>query len=237
MSIQLKECWQNLKRIYYTNIMIYHNYILLASDTSLHKVSKELLKSYQKEFLQEMAFDDKVVVHTYATLGLKVQSNILLWLQSDEVERIQVALNRLMHTKLGEHLQITYTLFGMIRPSQYSRQSVDHDDTGRKGGKYMIIYPFNKTQSWYMLDLEKRKELMKGHIQVGRKYPQISQLLLYSYGVDDNEFIVSYDTDDLLDFQKLVMELRSDPVREYTLKDTPIFTCIYKKPEEALEFL
>jgi chlorite dismutase len=79
--------------------------------------------------------------------------------------------------------------------------------------------------------------LMAGHISVGRKYPQITQLLLYSYGVDDQEFIVSYETDDLSDFQSLVIELRSDAVREYTLNDTPIFTCIYKPLEEMINFI
>lgn len=88
-----------------------------------------------------------------------------------------------------------------------------------------------------MLDFEKRRKLMGGHVSIGKKYPQIEQVLLYSYGLDDQEFIVSYETDDLSLFQSLVMELRSDKVREYTLRDTPVFTCIYKTPEQVLDFL
>ncbi len=78
---------------------------------------------------------------------------------------------------------------------------------------------------------------MGGHVSIGKKHDKISQLLLYSFGIDDSEFIVSYETDDLSAFQTLVMELRSDKVRSYTLKDTPIFTCIYKTPQEVLTFL
>ncbi|HXT84806.1 MAG TPA: chlorite dismutase family protein [Verrucomicrobiae bacterium] len=182
-----------------------------------------------------MQKNKKVIYYPYATLGFKTDTNFLLWLQSDSIEEMQNYLNGIMHTKLGVYLKITYTLFGMIRPSQYSTSG--HSDTRRKGGAYLIIYPFTKTYEWYKLNFDKRKELMQGHITVGRKYPQITQLLLYSYGVDDQEFIVSYETDDLVDFQSLVIDLRSDKVREYTFSDTPIFTCIYKTYEELLEYI
>src|SRR5262249_11863137 len=160
-----------------------------------------------------------------------------IWFQSESIERIQELLSTLMHTNLGKHITISYTLFGMTRPTQYSSRSTKHMDTKRKGGKYLIIYPFSKTKDWYFLDFETRRKLMGGHVMVGKKYPEIEQLLLYSYGIDDNEFIVSYEMENLSAFQSLVMELRSDKVREYTLKDTPIFTCMYKSPEKTLNFL
>lgn len=210
--------------------MPYHSYIFLNSLITPQK------KDHQ-EFLDKLAKSKKVVVYTYATLGLKADTTIMLWLQADSPEDIQDLLTQLLHTKLGQSLRISYTLFGMTRPTQYSPTSKGHLETGRKGGKYLTIYPFVKTKEWYQLDFEKRKNLMWGHVQIGKKHPKIEQLLLYSYGVDDSEFIVSYEMDDLLEFQTLVMELRSDAVRQYTQSDTPIFTCIYKSPEEVLEYL
>jgi chlorite dismutase len=217
--------------------MTVHNYIFLKSDSSLRILPKTTLAAYKKEFTKKLVETKDVIANTYATTGLKVNTNILLWFQADKIDTIQDLLNRLLHTRLGEHLTITYTLLGLARPTQYSPASKQYLDTNRKGGKHLIIYPFTKTKEWHMLDFDNRRELMKGHIMIGKKYPQITQLLLYSYGVDNNEFIVSYETDDLSDFQKLVMELRSDKVRAYTLNDTPIFTCIYKSLEEALDFL
>ncbi|HSX09656.1 MAG TPA: chlorite dismutase family protein [Candidatus Saccharimonadales bacterium] len=217
--------------------MKYHSYIFFNVSSDLEKVIPSRQVTLKKAFLKELSKDKKVVTYTYATLGFKKNTSILIWFQSDSLESIQDLLNRLMHTKLGMYLKISYTLLGMTRPTKYSSASSSHLDTGRKGGAYLIIYPFTKTKEWHMLSFEKRKELMKGHIDIGRKFPQITQLLLYSYGVDDQEFIVSYETDDLPDFQSLVMELRSDKVREYTLSDTPIFTCIYKSPEEVLNYL
>jgi len=217
--------------------MTSHSYIFFTVKDSFNTLPATTKEKFKKAFVKELKQEKSVISYTYATLGLKINTSLMIWFQAESIDEIQLFLNKLMHTKLGEYLQISHTLFGMIRPTQYSHQSLKHLDTQRKGGKYLTIYPFTKTKNWYFLDLDARKKIMSGHITIGKKYPQIEQLLLYSYGVDDSEFIVSYEMDDLSAFQSLVMELRSDKTREYTLKDTPIFTCIYKTPEEAVDFL
>ncbi len=217
--------------------MQYHSYIFLTSSQSIHTIRGATLRRYKKEFTRELKKIKGVMCNTYATLGFKANTHILLWLQAEKVDTIQDAINTLLHTNLGKHLTISYTLFGMTRPTQYSAAATGHLDTSRKGDGYLIIYPFTKTQQWYMLDFDTRRKLMGGHVAIGKKHDKITQQLLYSYGVDDNEFIVSYETSDLSAFQTLVMELRSDKVREYTRKDTPIFTCVYKTPEDVVNYL
>ena len=79
---------------------------------------------------------------------------------------------------------------------------------------------------------------MKAHVDVGRTFSEkISQMLLYSYGIDDHEFIVSYQMDDLEEFQKLVMAMRETESRRHTKNDLPIFTCIHRPLAEALKML
>jgi chlorite dismutase len=217
--------------------MQYHNYIFFTLRSEFSSLSSTKQTTYKKAFLKALKKEKQVITNAYATVGLKTDTTILLWFQGDTIETIQNFLNILLHTELGKYLVISYTLFGMARPTQYSEKSTGHLHTDRKGGKYLTIYPFTKTKEWYMLDFDTRRRLMGGHVSVGKNYPQIEQLLLYSYGIDDNEFIVSYEMDDLSAFQSLVMALRSDKVRVYTQKDTPIFTCIYKTQEEIIDFL
>lgn len=217
--------------------MTFHSYIFFDLRPSYFDLETSQQKAFKKSFLAKLTKEKELIIYSYATLGLKKDTHFMLWMQANSAEKLQDFLNTLLHTTLGKYLHISYTLFGMPRPTQYSKTSTGHKYTERKGGKYLIIYPFNKTKEWYMLSYDERRELMGGHISVGKKYPQIEQLLLYSYGVDDNEFIVSYEADDLSAFQSLVMELRSDKVRMYTLSDTPIFTCIFKTLEEVLDYI
>ena len=134
------------------------------------------------------------------------------------------------------YLHSTVTLWGYTKPSQYTKtrstQEIDPFSETRK--PYLVIYPFVKTTDWYLMSREARQGMMNEHIRIGKQYEDITQLLLYSFGLQDQEFVVVYETDDLQRFSDLVNELRSTEGRRYTLRDTPLHTAIYHPAEETL---
>lgn len=135
-----------------------------------------------------------------------------------------------------QYLRPELTLWGFTKPSIYSRgrsaQEIDPFAEERK--TYFIAYPFVKTIEWYLMSRDARQGMMNEHIRMGHQHPDITQLLLYSFGLQDQEFIVCYETEDLVDFSDLVMELRSSEARRYTERDTPIVTAVHHPAEETL---
>jgi chlorite dismutase len=133
-------------------------------------------------------------------------------------------------------VQPVQTLWGLTRPSEYTKtrstQEIDPFAAERK--PYLVIYPFVKTTEWYLMSREARQGMMNQHIRIGKQYPEITQLLLYSFGMQDQEFIVVYEMDDLAQFSDLVYELRSSEARRYTLRDTPVYTAFYHPTQETL---
>jgi chlorite dismutase len=133
-------------------------------------------------------------------------------------------------------IEIKDSLWGFTRPSQYSKarskQEIDPFSEERK--LYLIIYPFSKTAEWYLMSREARQGMMNEHIRIGKQYDDIRQLLLYSFGLQNQEFVVVYETDELARFSDLVNELRDTEARRYTLRDTPLHTAIYHPAEETL---
>ena len=133
-------------------------------------------------------------------------------------------------------IELKDSLWGLTRPSQYSKarskQEIDPFAETRK--PYLIIYPFSKTTEWYLMSREARQGMMNEHIRIGKSYEEISQLLLYSFGLQNQEFVVVYETDDLARFSDLVNELRNTEARRFTLRDTPLHTAIYRPAEETL---
>jgi chlorite dismutase len=127
-------------------------------------------------------------------------------------------------------------LWGFTRPSQYSkaRSKQEIDPFAETHRSYLIIYPFSKTTEWYLMSREARQGMMNEHIRIGKQYEDISQLLLYSFGLQNQEFVVVYETDDLTRFSDLVNELRDTEARRYTLRDTPLHTAVYHLAEETL---
>src|SRR3989442_4495415 len=102
---------------------------------------------------------------------------------------------------------------------------------------YLFVYPFIKTRALYILPKAERQTMMDEHVRVGRKYPSIRLNTTYSYGLDDQEFIVAFEGDNPADFLDLVMELRESQASSYTLRDTPTFTCVQMSLWDMLDTL
>ena len=132
---------------------------------------------------------------------------------------------------LYPYAEVPLTLWGVTKPSIYAKgrspQEIDPFEEARK--RYLIVYPFVKTAEWYLMSRDARQGMMNEHIRVGRQYPEILQLLLYSFGVQDQEFVVVYETDDVVQFSDLVQDLRSTEARKFTLRDTPIITAVSRQ--------
>ena len=165
------------------------------------------------------------------------ESDFLIWnaspisTEKDEAVLFE-GLARAMNRR-RQWLQPAANLWGYTRPSVYARaQSAQEiDPFAAQRQTYLVLYPFVKTIQWYLLGKDTRQGMMNEHIRVGHQYPEIKQLLLYSFGVQDQEFIVVYETENLYRFSELVNELRGSDVREYTQRDTPVFTGIWRSPE------
>jgi chlorite dismutase len=135
------------------------------------------------------------------------------------------------------YVQLTCALWGYARPSQYSRaprsaQAIDPASVQRR--RYLVIYPFVKTTEWYLKPADERQAMMTEHIRIGKQYTDVSQLLLYSFGLQDQEFVVVYEMDSLHRFSELVAELRATESRRFTLRDTPLHTCVWQPAEQTL---
>jgi chlorite dismutase len=184
-------------------------------------------------------FSDRLQVRSYSVVGLRGDADILLWQIGERLEDIQALATEAMRTPLGPYLTMSYSFLAMTRKSQYvsPAEAEERLHLHPADSKYFFVYPFVKTREWYQLSLEERQEMMNTHIAVGRRYPSVKLNTTYSFGLDDQEFVVSFETDEMADFLDLVMELRGAKSSLYTLRDTPAFTCVSLGLRETLDTL
>ncbi len=129
------------------------------------------------------------------------------------------------------------TFWGLTRPSPYTgRRGSDREIDAVAGERapHLVVYPFAKTADWYLRPDGERRDMMGEHIRVGREFADVRQLLLYSFGLQDQEFVVVYETSDLARFSDLVRELRGTEARRFTALDTPILTALHRPPDDPL---
>jgi len=182
---------------------------------------------------------ERVVQHAYSTIGLRAEGDLLLWRMAERIEEIEETAADLLASGFGRWLTPAISMTGLIRSSQYVKRPSTQEQSLFSGERsaYLVVYPFVKSVEWYLTPAAERQEIMKGHMRVGHSFPQIRQLLAYSFGLDDQEFIVAYETDDLVAFQDLVRELRETESRRSTVRDTPIITGIHRPLGEILRLL
>ena len=105
------------------------------------------------------------------------------------------------------------------------------------GPKYLFVYPFVKTRAWYRLSSEERQKQMSEHIAMGHKYPGVKINTTYSFGLDDQEFVVAFESDSVADFLDLVHEMRGSEASTHTVRDVPSFTCVAMDIDQVLSAL
>ena len=151
------------------------------------------------------------------------------------LERIHELHVVLAQSGLMHWCETPYSFLAMTKPSEYSDES--RLEVRPAHSKYLFVYPFVKTREWYRLAPDERWKVMQEHIKVGREYPQIDLNTSYSFGLDDQEFVVAFETDDPGSFLDLVQRLRTTEASAYTKRDTPTFTCVSMSVERALNAL
>ncbi|TLY09358.1 MAG: chlorite dismutase family protein [Thaumarchaeota archaeon] len=191
-----------------------------------------------KEFanLVEVA-NTKIKVRVYSTLGLREDADLMLWMISDSMEKTQVMTSKVYSTVVGKYLTQSYVFLSAARPSVYSSKLTPGFMTDAQPMKYCIVYPFVKSREWYLLPFEERKKMMDEHIKVGKKFPQVRLNTTSSFGLDDQDFMLAFETEDLMAFQELIMQLRETKVSKYVVRDTPMIVCVYKGVEDIIKSL
>ena len=196
-------------------------------------------KEFHTQWLSQLhqASNNQFIYQVYPA---QANADILIWsaLEAEDssaaaafMEQFACATNPFRHL-----VSPVDVLWGFTKPSLYTktRSNQEIDPFAEKRAPYLVMYPFVKTVDWYLMSREARQGMMNEHIRIGKQYPEITQLLLYSFGLQDQEFIVVYEMNDLVQFSDLVYELRDSEARKYTERDTPLWTGIYHPAGQTL---
>ena len=219
------------------------NFVFYRMDPAWRRLAPNEKLVAKQEFLSAVeSFQQKVMILPYSLVGIRGDADFMLWRISQELDLFQRMSARLNSAGLGKYLLTPYSYLCMTRRSIYVyKLDPEHAESRTMivpgKAKYLFVYPFVKTREWYQLPLSKRQEMMDEHIRIGNKYPSVRLNTAYSYGLDDQEFVVAFETDRPQDFLDLVMELRESQASRYTLRDTPTFTCASQDLQEILESL
>ena len=189
----------------------------------------DLAKEESAKEVENIINNSGIMFRSYSNLGLRDDTDFLFWFAAKTIEEIQIVIEKLYKTVFGKYIIPSKTYLSCTRPSLYVQEQKAHGFlTGDEPKKHVIVYPFTKTREWYLLDKEKRQEIMDEHIEISKKYPQVVLNTTYSFGIHDEDFMLAFEVDDIRDFQNLIMELRESEVSKYVQNDIPMIVSVKK---------
>jgi len=215
----------------------YDNFLKIA----LYKLSSDFRRldaderSKAKQEFADLIADNSSdhAIRTYSTVGTRADAELMLVQDSPSIDTFHELSKAINRSVLGSYLEQSYSYLSIRRKSRYK-----HGGGAPKlkdDYKYMVVYPMTKTRPWYEKSMQERQEMMNDHFRVGKNYPMVKINTSYAFGLDDTEFVLSFEMDDPSDFTSLVMDLREVPAAQYTMTEIPIFTTIKMPVGEALD--
>ena len=222
----------------------YVNFAFYKVDPLWRRLPADERKKGKREFAEVVqAYEQEMLLISYSLVGIRGDCDFMLWRIGYDPLKFQEMSAQLLATELGKYLTTPYSYFSMTKRSVYVEK---HTHEGQEGTrlrlvpgqfKYLFVYPFVKSKAWYRLTKHARQGMMDEHIDIGHRYPTVRLNTTYSFGLDDQEFVVAFESDKPDHFVDLVMELRHSEATSYTVRDTPTFTCIHRELAEVLDLL
>jgi chlorite dismutase len=211
-------------------------YTFLQVDPAWRRLPAAERAEGKREFIAACEdFGADHLLQSFSLIGTRGDCDLMLVAEAENLDRIHEFHVVLAQSGLMKWSRIAYSFLGLRKTSEYSEEERQVPRPFR--GKYLFVYPFVKTRAWYGLPADERWRIMQEHIKVGREYPTVDNHTTYSFGLDDQEFVVAFDTDDAGAFLDLVQRLRTTEASAFTQRDTPSFTCINASLQRAVNAL
>ncbi|HEU4528636.1 MAG TPA: hydrogen peroxide-dependent heme synthase [Actinomycetota bacterium] len=164
----------------------------------------------------------------YSTVGFRADSDLMLWLVGSSPEDLQDALVAFGRTQAGRELERTWTFVGVVKPAEFT---ADHAPAFVKGDppkRFLNVYPFVRTPEWYLIPGEERAEMLREHGVMGREFPDVLANTTSAFGINDWEWILAFEADELDRLVDCIRRLRDAKARRFTKVEVPFVTGIRK---------
>jgi chlorite dismutase len=188
------------------------------------------------ELIRKWENTEECILRTYSLVGLRADIDFMLWRIAFDPQAFQAMEAEIRRSCLGAYLSQVHSFLSLQRRSPYVNKTKGAGEgvellPGQ--GTYLFVYPFVKTRAWYRLSPHARQGMMDEHIAAAAPFKGVRLNTSESFGIDDQDFVVAFDSDYPQEFVDLVGRLRYTEASLYTQRDTPMFACV-KAPIDAI---
>jgi peroxiredoxin len=185
---------------------------------------REAMATEVEELFAKLAAEDVVVRGTYDVAGLRAEADVMVWWHASTVEALQAGYHALLRTDYGQHLDPVWSVVALHRPAEFNKSHIPAFLADEEPRDYVCVYPFVRSYEWYLLPDEERRALLVEHGRMAREYPDVRANTIASFALNDYEWILAFEADELHRIVDLMRELRASGARRHVREEVPFYT-------------
>ena len=219
------------------DVIRYTAWSVFRAARPLGETDRQPLADEVDALFEQLAAKDVVVRGTYDVSALRADADLMVWWHASTAEALQEAYSRLRRTRLGAHLEPTWSQFALHRPAEFNKSHVPAFLAEEQGRAYVCVYPFVRSYDWYLLPDAERRALLAEHGQMAREYPDVRANTVSSFALGDYEWILAFEADELHRIVDLMRHLRGSETRRHVRLEVPFHTGRRRSVAELVESL
>ena len=161
---------------------------------------------------------------SYDVSGLRADADVMVWWHAPSADALQEAYGMWRRTALGRHLAPVWSSMAMHRPAEFNQSHLPAFLADEPARDYVCVYPFVRSNDWYLLPDQERRELLAEHGRMARGYPDVRANTVASFALGDYEWILAFEADELHRIVDLMRDLRASRARRHVREEVPFFT-------------
>ena len=173
---------------------------------------------------EDLADHDVVLRGWYDVSGLRADADVMLWLHGPSAESLQAALRGFRRTAAGAGTRLAWSVVGTHRPAEFSRDHIPSFMLGTEPLGWLCVYPFVRSYEWYLLPEDERRAMLREHGMAGRVFTGVQPNTVAAFALNDYEWILALEADDLHDLVDLMRDLRATQARRHVREEIPFYT-------------
>ena len=197
---------------------------------SVFKVSSPLPEDRAKvtaeveALFAELDQEGVVVRGVYDVAGLRADADFMVWWHAEDIATVQSAYHRLRRTELGRHLTPVWSVAALHRPAEFNKGHIPAFMAGEDPKRFICVYPFVRSYDWYLLDDKERRDMLVEHGMQARGYPDVRANTIASFALNDYEWVLAFEADELHRIVDLMRHLRGSETRRHVRLEVPFYT-------------
>jgi chlorite dismutase len=215
------------------------NFTFLRVNPEWRKLAGRTKEDFKEEFTDVFdRFRSNFLLYTYSLVGFDSKADLMFWRIGDSLDLVQEMTASLYRTQLGTFIETVDNYLSITKGMMFvGGASEDRHRVEAGVKKYHFLYPCAKHKAWFEISDEARDALIEESFMVGKRFPNIRIHMTHAFGVGDQQYLISFETDEPKDFLALAEELGKTPASKFRLRGMPIYTCRQRTLTECLDAL